>query len=278
MLQRETLSAAAQFGVDFAREKLAGAKLLALTGAGISTDSGIPDYRGEGRVARHPMTFDVFVGSAQAQQRYWARSFVGWNRIAAAQPNAGHLALAKAEKTGQLSNLITQNVDRLHQKAGSQKVIDLHGRLDMVRCLSCRELFTRIAIDELLTELNPEVSKDLSVEFTPDGDAEIEATATFRIPNCPNCAGVLKPDVVFFGEAVPAETVELAMQRLDEADALLVAGTSLAVNSGLRFARRAHKAGKPIVIVNIGATKADELATAKIDASTSIALERLFID
>lgn len=278
MSQRETLSAAAQFGVDFAREKLAGAKLLALTGAGISTDSGIPDYRGEGRVARHPMTFDVFIGSHQAQQRYWARSFVGWNRIAEAAPNAGHIALAKAEHSNRLSNIITQNVDRLHQKAGSNNVVDLHGRLDMVRCLNCRQLFTRAEIDVLLTALNPEVTKDLSVEFTPDGDAEIEATAAFKIPNCPKCAGVLKPDVVFFGESVPAEKVELSMQLLDEADALLVAGTSLAVNSGLRFARRAHKAGKPIVIVNIGATRADELATAKIDASTSIVLERLFVD
>jgi NAD-dependent SIR2 family protein deacetylase len=224
------------------------------------------------------MTFDVFIGSPQAQQRYWARSFVGWNRIAAAEPNAGHIALAKAEASGRLQNIITQNVDRLHQKAGSQNVIDLHGRLDTVRCLGCRELFTRAVIDELLTALNPDLAKDLSVEFTPDGDAEIEATATFRIPSCPKCAGVLKPDVVFFGESVPADKVELAMQLLDDADALLVAGTSLAVNSGLRFARRAHKAGKPIVIVNIGATKADELATAKIDASTSIALERLFID
>jgi NAD-dependent SIR2 family protein deacetylase len=224
------------------------------------------------------MTFDVFIGSPQAQQRYWARSFVGWNRIAAAEPNAGHIALAKAETSGQLQNIITQNVDRLHQKAGSKNVIDLHGRLDTVRCLGCRELFTRAEIDELLTALNPDVTKDLSVEFTPDGDAEIEATATFKIPSCPKCAGVLKPDVVFFGESVPADKVELAMQLLDDADALLVAGTSLAVNSGLRFARRAHKAGKPIVIVNIGATKADELATAKIDASTSIALERLFID
>ena len=278
MSERETLSAAAMYGVDFAREKLSGKRVLALTGAGISTDSGIPDYRGAGRVARHPMTYDVFMGSHEAQVRYWARSFIGWNRIAEAQPNPGHFAIAQAEATARIFQVITQNVDQLHQKAGSNAVIDLHGRLDQVRCMKCGDVFSRVTMDHLLTELNPSVNRTADFEFTPDGDAEVEAAADFRIPGCPKCGGVLKPDVVFFGESVPTAVVELAMKRLDEADALLVAGTSLSVNSGLRFARRAARANKPIVIVNIGSTKADELATAKIEANTSLVLERLLVD
>ena len=278
MLEREALSAAATYGIDFAREKLAGKRILALTGAGLSTDSGIPDYRGEGRVARHPMTFDTFMGSVEAQKRYWARSFIGWNRIAEAQPNRGHFAIAHAESLGRVIQTITQNVDQLHQKAGARQVIDLHGRLDKVRCMKCANSFSRVDMDLLLSELNPTIDRTGEFEFTPDGDAEVEAAADFQIPGCPNCGGVLKPDVVFFGESVPTATVELAMKKLDEADALLVAGTSLTVNSGLRFARRAARANKAIVIVNIGNTKADELATAKIEANTSLALERLLID
>lgn len=278
MLEREALSAAATYGVDFAREKLAGKRILALTGAGISTDSGIPDYRGAGRVARHPMTFDVFMGSKEAQIRYWARSFIGWNRIAEATPNRGHFAITEAESLGKIFQVITQNVDQLHQKSGAKNVIDLHGRLDQVRCMSCSQSISRVQMDQMLAELNPLITRTGDFEFTPDGDAEVEAAADFQVPSCPSCKGVLKPDVVFFGESVPAATVELAMKRLDEADALLVAGTSLSVNSGLRFARRAARANKPIVIVNIGSTKADELATAKIEANTSLALERLLID
>ena len=274
----EPLSAAALYTIDYAREKLVGKSIVALTGAGISTDSGIPDYRGQGRVARHPMTFDTFMGSQAAQIRYWARSYVGWSRIADAKPNAGHFALASAERLGQVQQVITQNVDALHQAAGSKNVIDLHGRLDTVRCMRCGAPMTRVHMDELLRELNPQIEKDANHEFTPDGDAEIEAAADFKIPSCPVCAGVLKPDVVFFGESVPQSRVEFAMAKLDEAEALVVAGTSLTVNSGLRFARRAARAGKPIIIVNIGQTKADELATAKIEANTSLVLERLFID
>ena len=278
MSERETLSAAALYGVDFARDKILGKRVIVLTGAGISTDSGIPDYRGAGRVARHPMTFDTFMGSKEAQVRYWARSYIGWNRIAEAQPNRGHFALAEAESAKKIFQIITQNVDQLHQKAGSREVIDLHGRLDQVRCMNCGHRFSRIDMDTLLAELNPNVDRTADFEFTPDGDAEVEAAADFQIPGCPSCGGVLKPDVVFFGESVPTITVELAMKRLDEADALLVAGTSLSVNSGLRFARRAARSNKPIVIVNIGQTKADELATAKIEANTSLVLERLLVD
>lgn len=273
-----TLSEAARFGLEYAREQLAGKSILVLTGAGVSTESGIPDYRGEGKTERHPMTFDVFMGTQQARARYWARSYVGWSVIANAKPNASHFALAQAESLGKISHIITQNVDSLHQQAGSRKVTELHGRLDKVVCMSCRGLIERSSMDLLIEQLNPGIQKDVSVEFTPDGDAEVEATANFRIPNCPACNGILKPDVVFFGESVPADRVAITMEQLERADALLVAGSSLTVNSGMRFARAASKAGKPIVIVNVGPTRADEIALAKIEAPTSIALEELLID
>jgi NAD-dependent SIR2 family protein deacetylase len=273
-----TLSEAARFGLDYAREQLAGKSILVLTGAGVSTESGIPDYRGEGKTERHPMTFDVFMGTEAARARYWARSYVGWSVIANAKPNGSHFALAQAESLGRISHIITQNVDSLHQQAGSKKVTELHGRLDKVICMSCRTLVERLRMDSLIEEANPSIKKDMSVEFTPDGDAEIEATADFRIPPCPNCGGILKPDVVFFGESVPTERVAATLDQLERCDALLVAGSSLTVNSGMRFARAANKAGKPIVIVNVGPTKADEIALAKIEAPTSIALEELLID
>jgi len=272
------IRAAAAYGIEYAREKLAGLKLAVLTGAGLSTDSGIPDYRGAGKTHQHPMTFDRFMGSFEAQQRYWARSFVGWSRISQAQPNPGHFALALAEQHGTLTTLITQNVDGLHQRAGSKNVLELHGRLDQVRCMKCGLLMPRSEVDYLLAQLNPGVSKDQNVEYSPDGDAEIEATKDFRIPVCPRCSGVLKPDVVFFGEQVEAGLVERCMAGVDAAGGLLVAGTSLSVNSGMRFVKRALKAEKPVVIINLGPTKGDELALAKIEANTSIALERLLLD
>ena len=202
---------------------------------------------------------------------------MGWSVIANAKPNGSHFALARAESLGRISHIITQNVDSLHQQAGSKKVTELHGRLDQVICMSCRVLLARSKMDLLIEQLNPDIRKDLSVEFTPDGDAEVEATANFRTPSCQECSGILKPDVVFFGESVPTERAALTMEQLERSDALLVAGSSLTVNSGMRFARAASKAGKPIVIVNVGPTKADELALAKIEAPTSIALEELLI-
>ncbi|CAN1505321.1 SIR2 NAD-dependent protein deacetylases, SIR2 family [Microbacteriaceae bacterium] len=273
-----TLSEAARFGLDYAREQLAGKSILVLTGAGVSTESGIPDYRGEGKTERHPMTFDAFMGSEQARARYWARSYVGWSVIANAKPNGSHFALAQAESLGRISHIITQNVDSLHQQAGSKKITELHGRLDKVVCMSCRGLLDRSKMDVLIEQLNPGIQKDVSVEFTPDGDAEVEASASFRIPKCPSCFGILKPDVVFFGESVPTERVVSTMEQLERSDALLVAGSSLTVNSGMRFARAASKAGKPIVIVNVGPTRADDIAIAKIEAPTSVALEELLID
>ena len=272
-----TLSDAARFGLDYARQQLAGKSILVLTGAGVSTESGIPDYRGEGKTERHPMTFDIFMGSVEARKRYWARSYVGWSVIANAKPNASHFALAQAESLGRVAHVVTQNVDSLHQQAGSKKVTDLHGRLDQVVCMSCQVLLPRLQMDQLIEELNYGIRKDLNVEFTPDGDAEVEATADFKIPNCPSCQGVLKPDVVFFGESVPSSRVSSTMAELERLDALVVAGSSLTVNSGMRFVRAASKQGKPIVIVNIGPTRADDIAVAKIEAPTSLALEELLI-
>lgn len=273
----QTLSETARFGLGYARQQLAGKSILVLTGAGVSTESGIPDYRGEGKTERHPMTFDAFMGSVEARQRYWARSYVGWSVIGNAKPNAGHFALAQAESLGRIGYIVTQNVDSLHQQAGSKKVTDLHGRLDQVVCMSCRKLLPRHDMDGLIESLNPGIRKDQAVEITPDGDAEVEASADFQIPGCPGCHGVLKPDVVFFGESVPAFRVLQTMAELEKSDALLIAGSSLTVNSGMRFARAASKQGKPIVIVNMGPTRADEIAIAKIEAPTSLALEELLI-
>ena len=271
----EQLSVAALYALESAKQRLAGKRIGVLTGAGISTDSGIPDYRGAGRIARHPMTFDAFMGSEHSRQRYWARSFVGWRKIELAKPNAAHFALAAAEKAGQIEQIVTQNVDGLHQKAGSNLVVDLHGRLDRVKCMSCEWVITRAEMDTALAELNPSVNRDVSFEFTPDGDAEVEASADFKVPNCAKCQGLLKPDVVFFGESVPTQIVEFAMGAVLRSEALLVAGTSLQVNSGLRFVRRAARAGIDVVIVNLGPTKADDLAIAKIEANTSLVLGAL---
>lgn len=272
------LSSAALFSIETARERISDKRIFVLTGAGLSTDSGIPDYRGQGRVAKHPMTFDTFMGSELAQKRYWARSYVGWSRISWALPNPGHVALANAEAQGRVIALVTQNVDGLHQEAGSKSVIDLHGRLDRVVCMSCKDSISRIQMDVFLEELNPSFTKDETVEFTPDGDAEVEGTENFIVPNCPRCSGVYKPDVVFFGEAVPSYRVERALNLLEDSDVLLVAGTSMTVNSGYRFAKQASKTQKPIVVVNLGPTRADHLANAKIEANTSLALERLLVD
>lgn len=274
----ESLSSAMEYGVEQARSLLSGKAVLALTGAGISTDSGIPDYRGAGRVVRHPLTFDDFMGSKQNQARYWARSYVGWSRVEKAVPNPGHLALAMAEQTGRVFSIITQNVDGLHQKAGSKKVLELHGRLDQVLCTGCGDILSRPELDARIAQLNPEVSRSQDVEFTPDGDAEVEVGKNFRVPECGFCGAHYKPDVVFFGEQVPLSRVEAAEGLLTSAEAVLVAGTSLTVNSGLRLVKRAQKRGIPIVIVNLGDTKADLIANVKLSASTSNLLEAILND
>jgi len=274
----ESISSAMEYGVEQARNLLRGKAVLALTGAGISTDSGIPDYRGEGRVVRHPLTFDDFMGSKQNQAKYWARSYVGWSRVEKAVPNPGHLALAQAELSGRVFSIITQNVDGLHQKAGSKKVLELHGRLDQVLCTGCGDILSRSEFDSRIAKLNPEVNRSQDVEFTPDGDAEVEVGKNFRVPDCGSCGGHYKPDVVFFGEQVPLSRVEAAEGLLNSAEAVLVAGTSLTVNSGLRLVKRAQKRGIPIVIVNLGETRADLFANVKLSASTSNLLEAILND
>lgn len=261
--------------IQRARDLLKGQELLVLTGAGISTDSGIPDYRGAGRVEKHPLTFDEFMGSRANQARYWARSFVGWSRVALAEPNLGHFALAEAEQLGMVQKIITQNVDGLHQRSGSKSVLELHGRLDRVLCSGCGDILSRNELDARISFLNPDVYQDQNVEYTPDGDAEVEVGKNFRVPDCGQCGAHFKPDVVFFGEQVPMTRVLEAQSAVDVAQAVLVAGTSLTVNSGLRLIKRAQKRGIPIVIVNLGETRGDQMATLKIHGSTSELLKEI---
>ncbi|MHB1063452.1 MAG: NAD-dependent protein deacetylase [Georgenia sp.] len=255
---------------------LRGRRVTALTGAGLSTDSGIPDYRSPGSPPRHPMTHQQFLSSPAFRRHYWARNHLGWRHLLAAEPNAGHIGLARLEHAGVLTGLITQNIDLLHLRAGSNRVVHLHGRYDTVLCLRCGARFTRAEHDAALVALNPGWRERFGgvadVEVAPDADAVLESTADFVIADCPRCGGVLKPDVVFFGDNTPRERVARAYAFLDDAEALLVAGSSLAVMSGLRFVRRAAKEGKPVVIINRGPTRGDELATVRVHAGTSAAL------
>jgi len=253
-------------------------KLFVLTGAGCSTGSGIPDYRdadGEWKRGR-PVMLQDFLTHEHARQRYWARSLVGWRRISAAQPNAAHRSLASLELTGRIVQLVTQNVDGLHQAAGNRHVIDLHGRVDIVRCLGCERRLPRAALQAELTRRNPAFA-DLDALQAPDGDATLEgvAFAAFDVPDCDACGGLLKPDVVFFGESVPAERVRRAMSALEAADAMLIVGSSLMVFSGYRFARAMAQAGKPIAAVNLGRTRADDLLALKVTAPCAEALSFL---
>lgn len=250
-------------------------RLFVLTGAGCSTDSGIPDYRdADGGWKRlPPVTYQAFVGELTTRRRYWARSLVGWRRFGQAQPNATHHALARLEQQGKLTLLLTQNVDRLHQAAGSENVVDLHGRLDRVRCLACEQRMSRMDFQATLLRLNPAWA-NLDAADAPDGDADLDEQdfSRFQIPSCPHCAGLLKPDVVFFGENVPRERVDAGMQALHDADAMLVVGSSLMVYSGYRFAHAAARAGKPIAAVNMGHTRADPLLSLKVEQSCAQAL------
>jgi NAD-dependent SIR2 family protein deacetylase len=263
--------------LDAAVDVLAGRPLAALTGAGLSTDSGIPDYRGPGSPRRTPMTYQEFLSGTSAQRRYWARSHVGWTRIGEAAPNDGHRALAELERGGPLRGLITQNVDGLHTDAGSRALIDLHGRIADVVCIACGRRSPRRALQKRFAAANPGFveAAGAAVESAPDGDAELAATDGFRIVGCVGCGGVLKPDVVFFGENVPRERVARAYAMVDEAGALLVAGSSLTVMSGLRFVRHAHQRDIPVVVVNRGPTRGDELADVRIDAGCSETLTAL---
>jgi NAD-dependent SIR2 family protein deacetylase len=269
---------------------LTGRRWTCLTGAGISTDSGIPDYRGPESPRATPMMYAEFVGSEAARQRYWARSFLGWQRMRRAEPNAGHRALAALASYG-LNGIITQNVDGLHHVAKVAReafapelpvvelpIIDLHGRIADVICLNCGQVTSRAAYQRRLVALNPAVTADVELghaELRPDGDAVVEDWSGFRVAPCLNCGGVLKPDVIFFGESVPRERVDRCYRMVDDSDALVVAGSSLAVMSGLRFVRHDARHHKPVVIVNRGATRGDPLATIRIDAGTSEVLTGL---
>jgi NAD-dependent SIR2 family protein deacetylase len=256
-------------------------RLFVLTGAGCSTDSGIPDYRDAdgGWKRSQPVTYQAFMGDVLTRKRYWARSLIGWRRFGRALPNGTHYALAKLEQRGNLQLLLTQNVDGLHQRAGSQKVVDMHGRLDTVRCMGCELRFPRHDFQTMLLEHNPSWAA-LDAADAPDGDADLDGHdfSTFVIPPCPQCGGILKPDVVFFGENVPRDRVATAMKALDAADAMLVVGSSLMVFSGYRFAHAASKAGKPIAAVNLGRTRADPLLSLKIEQPCAQALDFLMRD
>ncbi len=265
---------------------LRGRRILVLAGAGCSTESGIPDYRGpNGSLRRRaPIQYGEFVRRPEARTRYWARSTVGWPRLAARRPNAGHAALARLEAPGVVRGVVTQNVDGLHQRAGSRRVVELHGSLGHVRCLECDGRLTRDALQARLEALNADWVATLErrvsageIEWAPDGDAELPDPALdgFRVPDCPACGGLLKPDVVLFGETVPRATVNAAWRLFDEAEALLVVGSSLAVYSGRRFVYRARDNRVPIGVVNLGPTRADDMAAARVEGRLGRVLPRL---
>ncbi len=258
-----------------------GQRALALTGAGCSTESGIPDYRGpsadgQPRAPRTPIMFRDFVSSARARQRYWARSVRGWPALANARPNQAHSALAALELAGGLVGVITQNVDGLHAAAGSRRLVELHGKLAQVRCLVCAAMCDRAELQERLLARNPGWL-ERAAALAPDGDAELdgEAVADFAVEDCAGCGGPLKPDVVFFGENVPRNRVERCYQLIDDADAVLVLGSSLTVMSGFRFVRHAAKSGTPVLIINQGLTRGDPYAAHRVNLPLGKALNEL---
>ena len=253
-------------------------RLFVLTGAGCSTASGIPDYRdAEGQWKRTPpVTYQAFMAEPATRQRYWARSLVGWPTMANARPGAAHRALAQMERAGRIGLLLTQNVDGLHNAAGSRQTIDLHGRIDTVRCLACETRTPRTEFQATLRARNPRWA-ELEARAAPDGDADLDGLdfGAFDVPDCPLCGGMLKPDVVFFGESVPKERVAASFAALEQADAMLVAGSSLMVYSGYRFVQAAAAAGKPIAAVNLGLTRADALFSLKVEQPVGETLSRL---
>ncbi|WP_083408173.1 NAD-dependent protein deacetylase [Mycolicibacterium rutilum] len=255
-------------------ELLRGRRLAVLTGAGMSTDSGIPDYRGPDSPPSNPMTIRQFTADAVFRQRYWARNHLGWRHMDATLPNAGHRALAALEAAGVISGLITQNVDLLHSKAGSHRVVNLHGTYAQVICLACGQTMSRAALAELLEAANPGFAAQAAeavggIAVAPDADAVVGDTTSFRVVECGDCGGMLKPDIVYFGESVPKERVAQAYSLVDGADALLVAGSSLTVYSGYRFVRHAAAARMPVAIINRGPTRGDDLSTVKVDTGCS---------
>ncbi|NLE82840.1 MAG: NAD-dependent deacetylase [Rhodococcus sp.] len=244
-----------------------------LTGAGMSTDSGIPDYRGPDSPPRTPMTYQQFIGDAAFRRHYWARNHLGWRHMDAARPNMGHRALAALERAGVVNGVVTQNVDLLHTKAGSRQVVDLHGTYAQVRCLGCDHRISRATLAERLDAVNPgfadTVTAATGVEVAPDADAVVSETSHFTVVDCNLCGGMLKPDIVYFGESVPKWRVDAAYALVDDADVLVVAGSSLTVMSGLRFVRHAAKDSKPVAILNRGTTRGDDRATLRVHRGTS---------
>ena len=252
---------------------LAGRRIAVLTGAGISTDSGIPDYRGPDSPPSNPMTIRQFTGDPEFRQRYWARNHVGWRHMDDTLPNAGHRALAALEDASVVTGVITQNVDLLHSKAGSRNVINLHGTFAQVICLDCGATMTRAALAERLEALNPGFIERADaiggLAVAPDADAVVADTASFRYVDCDRCGGMLKPDIVYFGESVSKDVVAESFRLVEQAEVLLVAGSSLTVFSGYRFVRHAAALGMPIAIINRGGTRGDDLATVKVDGGCS---------
>jgi NAD-dependent SIR2 family protein deacetylase len=261
-------------------------RVVVLAGAGCSTESGIPDYRGpDGALrGRAPMQFREFADSFAGRVRYWSRSMIGWTRIAHSRPNDGHLALARLEDAGVVRGIITQNVDGLHHAAGSRRVVELHGSLARVMCMTCGARSSRADYQSRLAAANPDWaariangSGDGSAPAAPDGDAVVHSDMrpALDIPACTSCGGVIKPDVVFFGENVPRERVDQAWTLFDEAEALLVVGSSLTVFSGRRFTMKAQERGGPVAIVNMGPTRADEYAAVKVEERLGVVLPLL---
>lgn len=270
-----SLSDEARASLDAAIELVRDARIAVLTGAGVSTDSGIPDYRGAGAPVRTPMTYSQFLADEPYRKRYWAGSHLGWRRFAAARPNDGHRTLAELEAHGRIAGVVTQNVDGLHVRAGSRRVVDLHGSMDRVVCLHCGQSFARESVADRIATLNPWLDLDAEHRINPDGDAEVDDVSRFAVPECTVCGGTLKPDIVFFGEFVPPVKFEEARGIVARADALLVLGSSLVVNSGVRLVGLAAKRRIPTIIVNRGETKADARAAVKIDAGTTETLAAL---
>jgi NAD-dependent SIR2 family protein deacetylase len=253
-------------------------RLFVLSGAGVSTASGIPGYRDrEGQWQRSaPVTLQEFLGKPSARRRYWARSMLGWPIVAGARPNAAHDALARLEDGGRIGQIVTQNVDGLHQRAGSSKVIELHGSIGRVRCLDCGASFARSGVQQMLVAANVEFER-IAATVAPDGDVDLEALdlEAFEVPVCIACGGALKPDVVFFGDSVPRERAEAAAKAVDDCDAMLVIGSSLIAYSGFRLCEQADRSGKPIAAINLGRTRADPLLAFKVEQACADALPAL---
>lgn len=267
----------AQTAASVARavEALAGRRVAVLTGAGVSTDSGIPDYRGKGAPTRTPMTAQQFLTNESSRRRYWVGSHLGWRAFAASRPNGGHEALAALEQSGVATGVITQNVDGLHVRAGSRRVVELHGTMRRVQCTHCGQVFDRRDLAVRVERDNPWIAVPDAVELGPDGDVLPSSSDGFVVPECSVCGGMLKPDVVFFGEYIPTVKFQEAEQLVASSEALLIAGSSLVVNSGIRLLERARRRRLPIVIVNRGETRGDPRATVKIDAGTTEVLAAL---